>query len=280
MSKAFSHLLGESLECISYVWDIPFESSILESPSFIFFPYWSTISSPSKTWVPIVLSSASSPSLWGQGTPWSWLWHPGDVLMSHNHQGPVFLQLVYSSNVLYKGRSKRIWMTSPTELTIYCYHYNYMSDCDFGYCSNGYTKCFLVYLRKLLPCIWISEFNRIQITTRNIPPDQWLHLSSPCKRMDVFLWFPFTLFDITSPFPVYTPLACSHRRKSETPHKRDIHSSPQWIRKKNWGKCIHFKIPSNNPNPNRSSTKQNISLDGIMCTCFLTHTQVTNSGSI
>ena len=61
---------------------------------------------------------------------------------------------------------------------------------------------------------------------------------------DVFLWFLFTHY-LTShpPFPVYTPLACSHRRKSENPHKRDIHSWPQWIRKC-W-KCLHWKIPLN-----------------------------------
>ena len=132
----------------------------------------------------------------GQGTPWSWLWHPGDVLMSHSHQGPAFFELVYSSDVLYKGRSKRIRMTSRTELTIYCYHY--MSDCDFGYCSNGYTKWFLVislYVIKLLPCIWISEFNRIKKnSTRNI---QWPVITSLCNANEwCFLWFPSWL---TSP---------------------------------------------------------------------------------
>ena len=75
----------------------------------------------------------------------------------------------------------------------------------------------------LLPCIWISEFNRIHqyITTRNI---QWPVITSLCNANEwCFLWFP-SMTDI----PLWPPLAGSHRRKSENPHKRDICSSPQW----------------------------------------------------
>ena len=74
----------------------------------------------------------------------------------------------------------------------------------------------------LLPCIWISEFNRIHqyITTRNI---QWPVITSLCNaNKSCFLWFP-SMTDI----PLRPPLAGSHRRKSENPHKRDICSSPQ-----------------------------------------------------
>ena len=49
-------------------------------------------------------------------------------------------------------------------------------------------------------------------------------ITSLCNANEwCFLWFPF-MTDI----PLWPPLAGSHRRKSENPHKRDICSSPQW----------------------------------------------------
>ena len=111
VKKAFSNLLGESLEYINYLWDsiwvLNTWRSFFHLLSILVRHFFSLKNMRSHC---VILSFSPV----GQGTPWSWLWRPGDVLMSHSHQGPVFFVSWYNYS---RCSVQREVKTNPNDIT-------------------------------------------------------------------------------------------------------------------------------------------------------------------